>query len=116
MRSPWAGIAVPVPRAAEVTARLDHSEVLDPGLAQTRARQEPSEPTPDDRDLDLICQGFPLEPGFHVGIVQVSGKVARDLQVLSVAVRAEPLIALLSVLLAQGIGIKAQVCMLRPRG
>ncbi len=32
------------------------------GVSQARAGQEPTEPASDDRDLDLLVQGFPREP------------------------------------------------------
>ena len=100
-----ARVAVPVPRAAEVAALLDDADVVDAGLAQTRAGEQPAEPAADDQDLDLVVQRLAFER-LDVRVVDVARELARDLDVLLVAVVAQALVALLAVLLAQGIGIE----------
>ena len=51
-----ARIAVPVPGAAEVAARLDDAEVVEARFAQASAGQQARETAADDRDLDLLAQ------------------------------------------------------------
>ena len=50
-----AGIAVPVPGAAEVAALLDDAHVGDARLDQPRAGDEPGEPAADERERDVIA-------------------------------------------------------------
>ena len=50
-----------------------------------------------------------MKPGLDVGIVDVVAKVALDLDVLVVGVGPQALVALLAVLLAQGVGIEIEV-------
>ena len=57
-------------------------------------------------DVDLVGQRLAGEAGLDVGVVDVVGELAGDLDVLVVAVGAQPLVALLAVLLAQGVGIE----------
>ena len=57
-----AGIAVPVPRAAEVAALLDDADVVDARLAQPRAGEQAAEAAADDQHLDLVGQRLALEP------------------------------------------------------
>ena len=49
-----AGIAVPVPGAAEVAALLDDADALDPGLAQPGAGHQAAEAAADDQHVDLV--------------------------------------------------------------
>ena len=100
-----AGIAVPVPRAAEVAALLDDADVVDPRLPQPGAGEQAAEAAADDQHLDLVEQRLALER-CHVGILDVVLVLADDLDVLLVAVVAEPLVAFGAVLLAQGVGVE----------
>ena len=99
-------VAVPVPRAAEVAALLDQADVLEPGLAQPGAHQQAAEATTDDGHLHLVEQRRPLG-NRHVRVVEVVGELPDHLHVLLVAVGAEPLVALLAVLLPQDGGLVA---------
>ena len=103
------GIAVPVPGAAEVAPGLDHPEVVDSSLTEARSRAEAAEAAADDRDRDLVVLRLAGEARLDVGIVHVGRELASDVPVLIVAVGPEPLVALLPVLLSQGVGIEAQV-------
>ena len=49
-----AGVAVPVPGAAEVAALLDDAHVVDAGLLQPRAGDEAGEAAADERDGDVV--------------------------------------------------------------
>ena len=101
-----AGIAVPVPGAAEVAALLDHADVFDAGLAQARAGEQPAEAAADDDDIDLVGQRLALEARLDVRVLDEVRELAVDLDVLLVAVGAEALVALAAVLLAQLLGVE----------
>src|SRR5205085_11440295 len=103
-----ARIAVPVPRAAEVAAALDDAYVLDAGFAQASAREQTAEAAADDDDLDLVEERRALEALLDVGILDVVGELPVHLDVLVVAVRTEPFLALLLVLLAQRLRVEAE--------
>ena len=102
-----ARVAVPVPRAAEVAALLDEPDVVDAGLLQAGAGEQAAEATADDDDVDLVGQRLALDR-LDVRVVDVVGELARDLDVLLVAVGAQALVALGPVLLAQRVGIEGQ--------
>src|SRR5205085_3481414 len=102
-----AGVAVPVPRSAEVAAFLDHTDVFDAGLAQSSPREQPTESATDDHDVDSVGQRLPVER-FDVGIVDVMGEGVGDFDVLLVAVGPEPLVPLFAVLASQSVRIERQ--------
>ncbi len=104
-----ARVAVPVPGAAEVRGRVDDADVLDAGLAQPRAGQQPPEAAADHQHLDLVEERLALEAGLRVGVVEEVGELALDLDVLLVAVLAQALVALLAVLLAQGRRVEGEL-------
>ena len=52
-----AGIAVPVPGAAEIAALLDDAHVLDTGLDQARGGHQPGEAAADEGEGDVIGLG-----------------------------------------------------------
>ena len=96
-----ARVAVPVPRAAEVAALLDDADVADPGVLQTGAGEQTAEAAADDDDVDLVEQRVALER-LDVRVVEVVGELPGDLDVLLVAVGAQPLVALGAVLARAG--------------
>ncbi len=100
-----ARIAVPVPRAAEVTALLDQTDVVDAGLPEPGSGEQTAEAAADDQHLDVVVQRAAFERR-HVRIVEVALVLAGDLDVLLVAVGAQTLVALLSVLLTERIRIE----------
>ena len=104
-----AGIAVPVPGAAEVAGRLDHAQGLHPGLAQAGAGQEAAEAAADHHHLDLVGQGRAFDGRLDVGVVAEVGEPAGDLQVLIVAVRADALVALGAVAVPEGVRVEGHV-------
>src|SRR5205085_2337513 len=84
-----ARVAVPVPGAAEVAALLDDANVRNPDLAQSRARQQPTEPAADDGDLHVVRERRAGEARLDVGVVHEATQVARDFEVLVVAIGAQ---------------------------
>ena len=103
-----AGIAIPVPGASEVAALLDDADILDPGLAQTRRGQEAAEAAADDHHVDRVGERLAGEAGLDIGIVDIVAEVGGDLDVLVIGLGAQPPVALVAVLLAQGIGIEVK--------
>ena len=100
-----AGIPVPVPGAAEVTALLDDADV-DAGFPQPRRGDQAGEPAADTHDGPVIGPRSPFGP-WCVGIVEVVREFTGEAEVLVVAVRAEPLVPLLGVPAAQRVGVDA---------
>src|SRR5580704_14090169 len=104
-----AGIAVPVPGAAEVSALLNHADALHARLAQTRTRQQPAKAAADYHDIDRVIQRRPGEAGSDVGVVDVTAEVAFHFDVLFVAVGADALVAFFPILRAKRIGIEIEL-------
>ena len=100
-----AGVAVPVPGAAEVAALLDDADVVDAGLAEPGAGDQPGEPAADEGHGDLVDQRLALG-GFDVGVLEVVGELAGHLDVLLVAVGSQALVALELVAPAQLVGVE----------
>ena len=97
-----AGVAVPVPRAAEVAALLDDADVVDARLLEPGAGDEAGEAAADEGDGDVVGLGLALDPG-RVGVGEVVGQVVGQLQVLVVAIGPQPLVPLLGVLGLEGL-------------
>ena len=97
-----AGVAVPVPGAAEIAAFVDDANVGDAGFDQARRCRQTGETASDKREADVIGLGLARHDR-QVGVVQVMGEALFDLQVLMVAVGAESLVALLEVLAPQAL-------------
>ena len=103
-----ARITVPVPGATEVAAGLDDSNVLDTGFVEARAGQQSAETSTDDYYIDLVGQWSAIKR-FDVRVVQIVSELAGNFDVLRVAVGANALVALLLVLLPQGVRIEIQL-------
>ena len=106
-----AGIAVPVPGAAEIAALLDDADILDAGFRQPRGGGEPGKAAADEGEGDVVGLGIARRDR-RVGIVEIMGELSLDLDILVVAVGAQPLVALLHVFLAQPLlvdGLAAQL-------
>src|SRR5262245_37614328 len=97
---PRAGIAVPVPGAAEVTALFNDADVPDAGLHQPRRGGEPGKAAADEGKGDVIALRRARRDR-RVGVIEIMGEPALDLEVLVVAVGTHSLVALLQILLAQ---------------
>ena len=98
------GIAVPVPGAADVAALLDDADVVDAGLLQPGTGDEPGEPAADERDRHLVGQRVALDAR-RCRVLEVVGELADGLDVLLVAVGAQPLVTLRGVLLPQRVAV-----------
>ncbi len=59
--------------------------------------------------VDRVFERGPGESGLDVGIVDDAGELFRHLDVLFVAVRADPLVPLFAVLRAQGVRIEGKL-------
>src|SRR5579872_4023085 len=103
-----AWISIPVPGAAEVAAFLDDANILDPGLAQARRRQQSAEAAAHDHHVDRVGEWLAGKAGIDVRILDKVPKIAGCLHVLIIAVGPQPPVALVTVLLAQCIGIKIE--------
>ena len=95
-----AGIAVPVPGAAEVPSLFDYPNVVHPGLLEANAGQQAADPAADDENLHLVVQRLPAEIRVCIGIFEQVAELAPDHHVLVVAVLAYPLVAFLLIPLA----------------
>ena len=105
-----ARVTVPVPRPAEIPAGVDDAEVGDAPLLQPGPGHQAAEPGADHGDVDLYIERLAVEVGVGVGIVVgIVGELGRRLDVLVLAVRANPLVPLDAVFLAQGARIEVQV-------
>jgi len=90
-------IAVPVPGAPHVGARLHDANAPESGLAQARARQQSAESSAHDYDVDVVVERGPREVGIRIRIGQETGEFAGELAVLVVAVGSKALVAFLAV-------------------
>ena len=105
-----AGIAVPVPGAAEIAARFQNANVADAGLFQPRRRQKAAEPAADDDDIHRIVQGRPRKARLDIRVVIAEvRKRARDFQILVLAIGTQALVALLTVFAAQRLDVERNV-------
>ena len=96
-----AGIAVPVPGAAEVAAFLDDADVIETGFAQARGRQQAAEAAADHQYLDVAHDRLAAEQRVDIGVVEEMRILAGDLDILVVAVGAQASVALEVVFAAQ---------------
>ena len=96
-----ARIAVPVPDAAEIPAHLDDVDILDAGLLQARAGDQPRESPADDGDVDILRDRIP-DHGWRMGIgFPEVRELVRGVEELLRAFLAQALVALLPVFLPE---------------
>jgi hypothetical protein len=95
-----ARVAVPVPGAAEVSRFVDDADVVDTRLLQPRTGDQAGEAAADARDRHVVGLRLALGPR-RVRVVKVVREAASEAQVLVVAVRAQPFVALLAVFAAK---------------
>ncbi len=100
-----AGIAVPVPGAADIAGLVDEADALEPGLAQARAHEQAAEAAADDEEVDFVEHRLARDR-LGPGIVDIAGEVALHLDILRVAVLAQALVALGEVFRVQRLGIE----------
>ena len=92
-----ARISVPVPRTPDVAAALDDADVGDAGLFEPGTGDQSREAAADDHDRHLVRDRRTIDR-LGVRVVQEVGEPTGRFDVLVVAVRPEPLFALLAVL------------------
>ena len=102
-----AGIAVPIPGAAEVAAFFHDANVFDAALAEARADQQSGEAAADHQHFDVVVQRRAFDR-LHVRIFEEVRELADHFEILRVAVFAQTLVAFLPVLLAQCSGVEAR--------
>ena len=95
-----AGIPVPVPGAAEIAALLDDADIPDAGFGQPRGGGEPGKAAADEGKGDVVGLRIARRDR-RIGIVEIMRELARDAEILVVAVRPQPLVALLEIFLPQ---------------
>jgi hypothetical protein len=103
-----AGVAVPVPGAADAAGLIDDADPLDPRLAQVGAGDDPRDPPAHDHHVDLVGDGVALS---HRGerVVPEPSEVLVAGQVPDVgAAGDQPLVPLGQVLLADGIWVEGR--------
>ncbi len=104
-----AWVTIPVPGAAEIAALFDHPDARDAMFAEPRPSEQAAEPATDDNHIGLVGQRRSLDQVVKIRVVDEVGELACDLGVLLIAVLTGALVALASVLLAQGIGVECQL-------
>jgi hypothetical protein len=97
-----AGVAVPVPGAAKVAALLDNADIIDTGLAKSRARQQAAEAATDNQCIDGLVDGLPLKSRFLLRVVDVVRQIPGDFDVLVVAILANALVTFRGVAMPNG--------------
>ena len=80
-----AGIAVPVPGAAESAALLHDADIADAGFGQPGGGHQAGESAADERDRHVIAPGGTLDP-LGVRVAEVATELTLQLDVLIVAV------------------------------
>ena len=103
-----AGVAVPIPGAAKTGTLLNQKDIRDAGLLQARRREHTAKAAPDDQHLGGGPDRLPVDFRRDVGIINVVGKIPGHLDVLVIALGANPFVPLGTVLLPQGIGIEPE--------
>ncbi len=97
-----AGVAVPVPGAAEVAAFFNDAHIAHAGLDQSGCRGQPSKAPANEGKGDMVgarCTGGDR----RIGVFQVVGEGALDFKVLRIAIRPQALVALFQVFSTQGV-------------
>ncbi len=104
-----AGIPVPVPRAAEISAIVDDAYLLKIRFTQTGRSEQAAPAAADNEDVDIVMQRGPRRAGFDFGVVEIVGEVSLNLEILIVAVFPNPPCTFFGVFGAQRIWIEIQL-------
>ena len=96
-----AGIAVPVPGAAEIAGLLDDADILDTRLVQLGRSQQAAKAAADHDGLDSLGHGIADERAIDIRIIDEAAEIALDLDILAIAARVDPLLPLFQVFLSQ---------------
>ena len=81
---------------------------VDAGFVKARARQQSAETSADDYYIDLVGKRSAIKR-LDIRVVQIVGELAGYFDILRVAIGANALVALLLVLLPQGVRIEIQL-------
>ena len=81
-----AGISVPVPGPAEVSALFDHADIPEAGFTKACPCQQTAKAAADDDDVHLISQGLPVDFGADIGVFDISGILIADFDILLIAI------------------------------
>ena len=100
-----AGVTVPIPRAAEVPALFDNTNVFDAGLTQSSTGKESAKPATDNDHIGLVGERSACER-IDIWIDEIAREVASNFEILLVAIGAQTLVALDAILVAQCVGIE----------
>ena len=97
-----AGIAIPVPRAAEIAAHFDDAETVDAVLPEMCPRHQAGEAPTQHRDVDILADRCPIgrrRP--WIGLI-IIGVIIGDFQILVLTVRTHTAIPLLGIASLEG--------------
>ncbi|MFK4487387.1 hypothetical protein ABIA45_002465 [Bradyrhizobium sp. USDA 336] len=97
-----AGITIPVPGAAEVGGLFHDTKIRDAGLAQSRATQQAAEATADDEHFGRFADGRARKSGIGPGVVEITAELARNLDILRLALGAQTAVALVAITGTEG--------------
>ena len=100
-----AGVTVPIPGAAEVTALFDDTNVFDASLTQSSTGKESTKTAADNDHIGLVGKRCACER-IDIWIHEVAREVASHFEVLLVAVGTQTLVALDAIFVAQCVGIE----------
>ena len=104
-----AGIAVPVPGAAEIATGFHDPQALESRLAEAGAHQQATEAAADDSELNLVEDRFASHVLLHVWIFHVAGEFGLHLDILVDAVGTYPPVAFREILVVQCVGVEIEV-------
>ena len=91
------GIAVPVPRAAELAAFLDDADVVYARIAQPGAGKQAAEPAADHHDLLVVGERRAVDGRIDIRVVEIVRELTLHLDILLVGVGAQTLVTLLPI-------------------
>src|SRR3546814_11626580 len=92
-----AGIAVPVPGAAEIAGLFDDANVGDADLVQFRRREKATETAPEHERIDRLVDRVAAKRAIDIQIVDVAAKVDGPLDLLPVSLGVQPTGAFLGI-------------------
>ncbi len=101
-----AGIAVPVPGAAEIAAFFDHADVFDTGLTHAGAGQQATQTAANNGNFDFVLQRVTNNLLADIGVFEKVGKLSLHFLILLVAIGAQAFGSLLGVFLSEKVGIE----------
>ena len=91
-----AWVTIPIPRTTEIAALFNHAITRYSTFSKTRSRYQPSITAAYKGDIHMIVFRVTLL-NFNIGVIKVFFKVFRHSEILIIAIRAQPLLALLCI-------------------